>query len=143
RAHVPYRAGRGEIYEPRFRTIFVAAPPLDAGELARCYAGALSAAYFGLWTIDWYGGAFPAHELWLDLAFTLVAALAAWRVRARTPFALPLAVTYADFVARSRLVPIPHTDAGWGELGIGFGFALLGVSLAVSYRLREPSPRAG
>ena len=135
--HVPYRAEGRVHHEPRFKTVFVPAPPLTANEVARCYAGALSLAYLGAWTIAWGGGTFPVHDPWLDLAFTLVAAFAMWRTRTRVPFALPLAVTYADLVWRARILPIPHSDGAWGELAVATGFALLGVSLAVSYRLRD------
>lgn len=147
RVRVPYRAGaRAYACEPRFVVEHEPAPALDAAEIARAWAGVLFASHLAAWSVTWSHGAFPSHVLLLDEALTLAAALGARLTRAKTPFAVPLIALYTDLVVRGNLLPVPHSGVAWGELAIALGFALLGGSLFVSYRLRHftsaPTPPA-
>ena len=111
-------------------------------ERMRLLAGALFAAYLGVWTLGWTGGAWPAHVLLLDLA--LAVAVALFSLRSRTRLALaPLAASALHLVVVSHLVPAPQTLVGWGAAAVGLGFGLLLFSLAASYRLRRPEHDAG
>lgn len=107
----------------------------------RLLTGAVVATYLAIWTVGWSTGAWPHHRLVLDVALTLVLALAAFRWRA--PFAvLPLAVAGIHAAIQARIVSAPATALAWGETAIVIGFLLLAVSLGVSYRLR-PARHAG
>jgi len=137
----PYRAPEaGELHARAFVHV---ARPLAAGERARALAGSLFAAYLGAWTFRWSGGDWPAHVVVLDVALTLVVALAMWKTRARGSLLVPLLASYAHAALRAHLVPIPRSGAAWGETIVGLGFALLAASLVASYRLRAPVPRDG
>jgi hypothetical protein len=111
-------------------------------ERQRLLTGALFAAYLGVWTLGWTGGAWPAHVLALDLVLAVAVALVAWRARSRLVL-VPLAAGAMHLVVMSHLVPEPQTLVGWGVTAVGLGFAMLLGSLAVSYRLRRPEHGAG
>jgi hypothetical protein len=102
----------------------------------RLLGGAVFAVYLAAWTFDWSGGALPAHVLALDGALLATVLLMAWRLHARLALA-PLAATLAHGALASGLVPPPRTPLEWGGAAVALGFALLGASLAASYRLRH------
>jgi hypothetical protein len=140
KAEPPYRATRDAVETratpPRREVCFALAP---AAELRRLLVCAASAAYLACWTTRWSGGAFPAHLLALDGVVTVVAALAVWRLRAHGAIA-PLAIVWAQLLVERRVVTAPTTALGFGELAIGVGFALLALSLGVSFALgRKPA----
>jgi hypothetical protein len=105
------------------------------GAERRWLLGAAVLAHLSAWAAGWTGGAWPAHVAPLDLALTAGLAAAAWRWRTRGAFA-PAAALWGHFVWQAGLVPRPHSIQHWGGVTVGVGFALLGASLATSYRLR-------
>ncbi|MEO7111137.1 MAG: hypothetical protein ABI183_11925, partial [Polyangiaceae bacterium] len=135
--HAPYRTNGPTRNERENGPISVIMPELTEGERLRCWSGALFSLYLGLWTMSWNHGVVAHHLLVIDVAFTLVAGIAAWRSRARVTFLVPLAATYIHLIAQERLIPFPTSEASLGEAAIAFGFALLGGALLVSYKLRS------
>ena len=135
KAAPPYRATRAAfeapLPPPPRELRFVVAP---AAELRRLLVCAGTAAYLACWTMRWSDGAFPAHAISLDALATIVAVTAAWKLGTHAAIA-PLAVVWAHVLVERRVVTAPTTTFGVGELAIGVGFALLTLSLAVSFAL--------
>jgi hypothetical protein len=129
----PYRgaASTPEAPEP--------APPPRAPlgpEALRCYVGALASLHLAIWSLDFWGEGWPPHQLVLDLVFTILLALLAWRGRARLAI-VPLLALWTHALATGSLVQGPSTSLGWGALLLGTGFALLAIGVAVSCLLRR------
>lgn len=124
----PYRAGETLVSN--------VVTTVDRAAMRRLYGGAAFALYLALWTRGWRGGSWPAHQLWLDVAFAAFLLFAATRLRVRIAF-LPVALGVVRAVVAAHVVPTPHTMLGWGALTIGTGFLLLAISIAVAYRLRS------
>lgn len=102
----------------------------------RLLFGAAYLLYFAVWMLDYRGGAIPAHALALDAA--LVAVVLAGALASRRPgCAAPLGVVCMHAAIARGLVSAPTTALGWGGAAVGLGFALLGGSLLVSFRLRD------
>jgi hypothetical protein len=109
-----------------------------SAEIRRLVLGSVVGVYLALWTISWTGGRWPAHVLALDVLFAAVVLLGIWRHRSRAAAAaVPLAMAWLHLALVRGLVPRPDSSLGWGTSAIGMGFALLLVSLVVSYRLRH------
>jgi hypothetical protein len=127
----PYRAGDVEAAGSVARAVRIA-----PAERVRLVAGGLFATYLALWTLRWSGGPWPLHVAVLDAALALVVVGVCLRTRARAPLA-PLLVTYGHLAVSKGLVSAPKSSVTWGETIVALGFAMLAVSLAVSYRLRS------
>jgi hypothetical protein len=134
-AVAPYRINDTIRNQLGNQAVSLTTPTLTASERMRCWSGALFSLYLGIWAMRW--GHEAHHVLALDVALTFVAAIAAWRTRAPATFGLPLSATYIHLIVQSRLIPIPSSEASLGKVAVAFGFALLGGSLALSYRYRN------
>jgi hypothetical protein len=99
---------------------------------------ALACLHLALWSLGWQGQSWPAHLLPLDLSFTILCALLAWRGRSRLALA-PLVALWTHALATGSLVQGPGTMLGWGGLLLGLGFALLLVGVVVTCLLRAPA----
>jgi hypothetical protein len=118
--------------------------PLSAAAKTRHFTGSLFLLYLSLWTTGWRGGAWPAHNLVIDVAFVVVAVFLAWHQKRWISVALPT-MFGAHAIAVSGVIPLPHTTLGWGSSALVLGFALLLAGLVVSYRLRgltAPEPES-
>ncbi len=127
----PYRAG---VVQP-----VASASPVELvtrAEALRFSTGALFALHFAVWTFGWRSGPLPEHVLALDLALTAAVLLFASRTQTRLPLA-GLATTWTHAVVVARLVPAPKSAFQWGATALVVGFALLGASLAATWRLRR------
>jgi hypothetical protein len=114
----------------------LSSPLADREGRVRLLSGALVGVYLAAWTLDWTGGALPAHVVALDGALLASVLLMVWRLRARLALA-PLTATLTHAAVVSGVVPPPRTPLEWGGAAVALGFALLGASLATSYRLRH------
>lgn len=103
---------------------------------------ALCSAYLGLWTMDWSGGAWLPHLLWLDLSMTALALLLFFRWPVRLAV-LPLLLLHGHRVAQSDLLPARGNAVGWGALILGLGFLLLLVGLTINWLGRRRQPPSG
>jgi len=110
--------------------------PTGRGSLHRLMCGAALTMYLAIWTMSWTGGAWPAHLLALDVGLALVLLFGVWRLRARIAL-VPLSLGAAQTVLSAHLLPAPQGLVQWGATAIGLGFALLIVSIAVSYYFRR------
>lgn len=131
----PYRAA-GEGVAPATVEVAPVLVPLARSAQARLWTGALSALHAAVWTFGWTGGKLPAHAAWLDVTFAIVMLALAWRLRDKV-ILLPPALGGAHALFAADLVPAPRSALEWGLAALGIGFALLGASLGVSYRLRR------
>ncbi len=138
---VPEEPYRGAVFaeppEPP-PTVFGLAPPRA---LTRLVVGAISAAYLAIWTREWSGGVWPAHQLALDVV--LVLACAAVMVKSRRMIALaPVTLAATHLATQLGWLAAPRGALQWGVTTIALGFGLLALTLAVSWRLRprEASP---
>jgi hypothetical protein len=137
----PYRwnGGEREASAPA-----VAATPgpaiIGVAERGRSYAGVFFALWLSVWTMRYSGGLWPAHVALLDAGLTIALVVTAWKFRLKLPLGL-LGACYLDLVLREHLIPSPRSAAEWGATTIALGFALLGCSLAASYRLRVVTAR--
>lgn len=134
----PYRLNPTEAVSPPSppSTLF----PIGRAAALRLATGGGIMAYVGLWTFDWSGGLWPAHQLSLDLVFTAAAALLAWHYRLAI---FPLPLTWGHFAFQTGIIPVPRSLLEWGSASIGIGFALLAIALGVNYRLRTPLTENG
>jgi hypothetical protein len=102
--------------------------------------GAGLAVYLSVWTRGWSGGAWPHHELSLDVIVTLGLVLGVALARARIAI-VPAVGIWTHMILQARLVSAPRSLFEWGGASIGLGFALLIASLSASYWLRTLSLR--
>jgi hypothetical protein len=131
----PYRAANEAARAPDARSFRVAPMLVEPAERARCFAGALFAAYLAAWTLGWSNGPWPSHIVALDVALAFAVALFVWRTRTRAAL-LPLAASTLHFAIKAGLLPRPTGSVAWGKTAIAFGFVLLFASLFTSYRTR-------
>lgn len=108
----------------------------DRPALVRLLSGTVCCAYLSAWTLGWSGGAWPEHVLVLDLSLVALAALMAWRARARLVIA-PAAITCFHLLVERHVIVAPASSLGWGALSVAVGFALLAAVIAVSWWLRR------
>ncbi len=138
----PYRGAPPEDPTPETNrempeTVFVFA---ERAARERLFAGALASAHLSAWTVLTTGGLWRTHVVWLDLVLVVVLAAMSWR--ARRPYALaPAAALGAHVAITIGWLHVPRGAAEYGVWAIGLGFALLGGSLATSWRLAAPRPR--
>ncbi len=100
-------------------------------ERLRLCTGTWAAAYVGVWTFGWNGGALPPHVLLVDALFLSFGLLMAWRLGARLVLAFEAAIV-GQGLAASGLLPRPHSLVQWGAVALVLGFVLLFGSVAVS-----------
>jgi hypothetical protein len=134
-ASSPYRAASEES-APVTVAASPALVPLPRSAQARLWAGALAALHAAVWTFGWTGGRLPAHAAWLDVTVAIVMLALAWRLRDKV-MVVPPALGGAHALLATGLVPSPRSGLEWGLAALALGFALLGASLGVSYRLRR------
>lgn len=101
-------------------------------ERVRALTGAATCAYLAAWTCGWHGGAWPVHVIALDALMTVACALAVRKWRVKAPV-VPTAAFYVHLA--TQVVPGPRTAVQWGLTAVVLGFALLGGSLGVTYRM--------
>ncbi len=132
----PYREGTSAPAQATLRVEAIPAIPLAAAERLRATATAIGSAYLGIWTTRWSGGAWPTHVLPLDGALALVTVGALLATRGRVVLAAPGVLAWAHLAFGRGWIPTPKTSGDWGKTSVALGFALLLVSLGVSFRLR-------
>jgi hypothetical protein len=125
----PYRTASEEPVTPDVFRRRVPGPP-------RLLVGAAICAHLWVWTLGWSGGAWPAHQLWLDLSLTVVLGVLLLRRRVRLSI-LPLLFVHLHHLVQSRLVSAPATKLQWGVWLLALGFGLLCFGVLVSYLLRH------
>lgn len=127
-------AGRGD-YRGGVVEVAVEAPPFErapAEERRRMLAWAGYSLYLAIWQT---AGA-PDHALALELALGAAMATAAWRARS-VAIPVPLLATWTHWAIGARLLRAPQSTVQWAITTLSLGFALLGVAIATSWRLRE------
>jgi len=129
----PYRWSGGAEPAPASPEPVVTVPATTTfAERVRALTGAATCAYLAAWTCGWHGGAWPAHVMALDALMTVACALAVRTWRVKTPL-VPTVAVYVHLAAH--VVPGPKTALQWGVTAVALGFALLGGSLGVTYRI--------
>lgn len=98
--------------------------------------GSVSSLYLFVWTLNWSGGAWPAHVWWLDLLLAGVLLGMVWGLQAYAAL-VPLAMSSLHLGVQTGTVALPRTRAQWGLSEVGLGFALLASALLTSWQLRS------
>jgi hypothetical protein len=126
----PYRQGdEGE--RPRPPRAVLQRVLLSATAKRRLVVGAVCCGYLALWTETWGGGAWPAHQLALDLSLCAVLLAVAWRQRSWFAL-LPVLLCGGDWAVERGVVAAPGSQLQWGGLLLGVGFGLLIVGLLLN-----------
>lgn len=108
----------------------------ERAAVVRLVTGALACAHLAGWSRDLSMlGAWPAHDLALDLALALGCAALAWRHRAVAVPLAPVTLVWAHLA--HELGCSPSSIAQWGWASVIAGFALLGGGVLASLRLRR------
>lgn len=98
--------------------------------------GSVSSLYLSAWTLDWSGGALPAHVWWLDSSLAALLLGMVWGFQAYMAL-LPLALSALHLGVQTGTIALPRTRAQWGLSEVGLGFALLATALLTSWQLRS------
>ena len=109
-------------------------------ERLRLLVGSASALYLTGWTLNWSGGALPAHAWWLDSSLTFVLLAMVWGLRAYAAL-VPLALSTLHLGVRTGTLSLPRTRAQWGLTEVGLGFALLATALLTSWQSKSRQAR--
>jgi hypothetical protein len=137
----PFRVGTGDVAASASAPTWVLAPATPDAQ-RRLSVGALFASYLAAWTMQWSGGAWPRHVVWVDLLFAAIVLFMVVGKRVRIAL-LPVVASCVHAAVQTRVVSAPDTTLEWGALLTSGAFALLVTSLAVSYWLRGVgSPRS-
>jgi len=105
-------------------------------ERMRLLVGSVSILYLSAWTLNWSGGALPAHAFGLDALLTAVLLAMLWGFRAYSAL-VPLALSYLHLGVRAGTLSLPRTRAQWGLSEVALGFALLATAVLTSWQSRR------
>lgn len=133
----PYRASGSETPPPEVVFAFVRS---DRAAMLRLLCGSMVGVYLSMWTFGFHGGALPQHVLLLDVALAAVAAVMAYRPRARAMLGAA-AMTWLHAAVQAGIVTAPRNGLQWGVALVGAGFVVLLGSLAIAWKLRGVEAR--